>query len=91
MKKLKSKITLGVLFLFVVIVLLSVLGILFTNKLARETKGTIVNNYTSVEYSFQMLNSIEDMYLHQIDQLKAGFSEDSVLINSIRKTLRIKI
>ena len=53
MKKLKSKITLGVLFLFLVIVLLSILGILFTNKLAEETKGTITDNYTSVEYSFQ--------------------------------------
>jgi hypothetical protein len=50
MKKLKSKITLGVLFLFLVIVLLSILGILFTNKLAEKQKLQL-NNYTSVEYS----------------------------------------
>ncbi len=84
MKKLKSKITLGVLFLFLVIVLLSILGILFTNKLAEETKGTILNNYTSVEYSFQMLKSIEDMYSIQLDQIKTKSFEDSVMISSFQ-------
>jgi PAS domain S-box-containing protein len=84
MKKLKSKITLGVLFLFLVIVLLSILGILFTNKLAEETKGTILNNYTSVEYSFHMLKSIEDMYSIQLDQIKTKSFEDSVMISSFQ-------
>ena len=89
MKKLKSKITLGVLFLFLVIVLLSILGIFFTNKLAEETKGTIVNNYTSVDYSFQMLNSSEDMYLLQQQQLKTRAFDDSVLIGSIKNEKNI--
>ena len=89
MKKLKSKITLGVLFLFLVIVLLSILGILFTNKLAEETKGTIVNNYTSVEYAFQMLGSLENMYLSQVEQLEAGSFGDSALINSIQNEKNI--
>jgi PAS domain S-box-containing protein len=89
MKKLKSKITLGVLFLFLVIVLLSLLGILFTNKLADETKGTIVNNYTSVEYSFQMLKSIEDMYSLQLDQVKTRSIDDSVLTNAIQSEKNI--
>jgi two-component system, NtrC family, sensor histidine kinase KinB len=84
MKKLKSKITLGVLFLFLVIVLLSLLGILFTNKLAEETRGTITNNYTSVEYTFQMLKSIEDMYSIQVDQIKSRVFDDSVTISSIQ-------
>jgi len=84
MKKLKSKITLGVLFLFLVIVLLSILGILFTNKLAEETKGTILNNYTSVEYTFQMLKSIEDMYSIQFDQIKTRTFDDSVMISSVQ-------
>ncbi len=84
MKKLKSKITLGVLFLFLVIVILSLLGILFTNKLAEETKGTILNNYTSVEYSFQMLKSIEDMYSIQFDQIKTRAFDDSVMISSVQ-------
>ena len=89
MKKLKSKITLGVLFLFFVIVLLSILGILFTNKLAKETRGTIVNNYTSVEYAFQMLGSLENIYLSQVEQLEAGLFSDSVLINSIQNEKNI--
>ncbi len=89
MKKLKSKITLGVLFLFLVIVLLSILGIFFTNKLAEETKGTIVNNYTSVDYSFQMLNSSEDMYLLHQQQLKTRAFDDSVLIGSIKNEKNI--
>jgi len=84
MKKLKSKITLGVLFLFLVIVLLSLLGILFTNKLAEETRGTITNNYTSVEYSFQMLKSIEDIYSLHLNQIKTRSFDDSVMISSIQ-------
>ncbi len=83
MKKLKSKITLGILFLFLFIILLSVLGILFTNKLAEETKGTIINNYTSVEYTFQMLNSIEGIYLLQSGQIKTNKRNDSVIVNSV--------
>ena len=89
MKKLKSKITLGVLFLFLVIVLLSLLGILFTNKLAEETKGTILNNYTSVEYSFQMLKSIDNLYSLQLEQIKTKSFEDSVLISSIQNEKNI--
>ena len=42
MKTLKSKISLGVIFLFAVILLLSVLGIMFINHLAHKSKGTIV-------------------------------------------------
>ena len=89
MKKLKSKITLGVLFLFLVIVLLSILGIFFTNKLAEETKGTIVNNYTSVEYSFQMLGSSENMYLLHHQQLRTMTFDDSVLTGSIKNQKNI--
>ena len=89
MKKLKSKITLGVLFLFLVIVLLSLLGILFTNKLADETKGTIVNNYTSVEYSFQMLKSIEDMYSLQLDQIKTNSFDDSAVTRVLQSKKNI--
>lgn len=89
MKKLKSKITLGVLFLFLVIVLLSLLGILFTNKLADETKGTIVNNYTSVEYSFQMLKSIEDMYSLQLDQIKTKSFDDSAVTKVLQSETNI--
>ncbi|MFI5236552.1 MAG: ATP-binding protein [Ignavibacteriales bacterium] len=89
MKKLKSKITLGVLFLFLVIILLSIMGILFTNKLANETKGTIVNNYTSVEYAFQMLKSIEDMYTRQLNQIKIQTLNDSVVTSSIQNERNI--
>jgi PAS domain S-box-containing protein len=89
MKKLKSKITLGVLFLFLVIVLLSLLGILFTNKLAEETRGTITNNYTSVDYTFQMLKSIENMYSLQLNQIKTKSFDDSVVISAIQSEKNI--
>jgi len=89
MKKLKSKITLGVLFLFLVIVLLSLLGILFTNKLAEETRGTITNNYTSVDYTFQMLKSLENMYSLQLNQIKTKSFDDSVVISAIQSEKNI--
>ncbi|MDR3610115.1 MAG: ATP-binding protein [Ignavibacteriaceae bacterium] len=62
MKKIKNKIFAGLAFLFLVILLLSVIGIVFINQLANASKGTLADNYRSVEYSMKMLKSLDRMY-----------------------------
>ncbi len=97
MKTIKSKITLGVMFLFVVILLLSILGILFINRLARQSKGTIVDNYSSVDYTMNMIYALDNMYSFDIRNLKEGTVADSAGINkymesknSFEKNLRLE-
>jgi two-component system, NtrC family, sensor histidine kinase KinB len=62
MKKIKNKVFAGLAFLFVVIILLSVIGIVFINQLANASKGTLADNYRSVEYTMNMLKSLDRIY-----------------------------
>src|ERR1035437_9354136 len=62
MKKIKSKVFAGLAFLFVVIILLSVIGIVFINQLANASKGTLADNNRSVEYTMNMLKSLDMIY-----------------------------
>jgi signal transduction histidine kinase len=62
MKKIKSKITAGVGLLFTVILILSILGIFFINKIAQGFKGTIKDNYRSISYSYIMLDDLDGIY-----------------------------
>ncbi len=77
MKSIKSKIRTGVVFLFAVILLLSILGIVFINQLAMEAKGTIKDNYSSVDYMMKMLNSLDEMNSFQEDNI-SNIPVDSV-------------
>lgn len=49
--KLKTKLTLGVGLLFLLIVLLSVIGALYINKLKSDTEKILTANYNSLEYA----------------------------------------
>ena len=66
--KIKTKITLGVGFLFLLIIILSVVGIKFSNQISDETQNILANNYKSIEYSRAMLIAL--------DKLK--FSNDAI-------------
>ena len=81
MKTIKSKISIGLIFLFAVILLLSILGILFINKLAQKSRGSIIDNYSSVDYAINMINSLEDTYLFQINNIQSKIS-DSIAIHN---------
>ncbi|QQS36809.1 MAG: HAMP domain-containing protein [Ignavibacteriales bacterium] len=69
MKTLKNKINIGVIFLFCVVLLVSILSIVFINQLAQKTKGTIVDNYASVDYMLDMLTNLSDMHTLQVESL----------------------
>lgn len=57
--KLKTKITLGVMFLFIMLMIVSVMGYYYLNRVNREARAILQDNYESVEYAKQMLQALE--------------------------------
>jgi two-component system, NtrC family, sensor histidine kinase KinB len=58
--KIKTKLTLGVGLLFLMIILLSAVGALYINALKKDTENILVANYNSLEYSNNMLLALEE-------------------------------
>ncbi len=58
--KIKTKLTLGVGLLFLMIILLSAVGALYINALKKDTENILVANYKSLEYSNNMLLDLEE-------------------------------
>lgn len=56
--KIKSKLLLGVGFLFTLIGLLTVLSIIFINKLSADSKNILTDNYNTIEYSRLMSSAL---------------------------------
>ncbi len=57
--RLRTKLFAGLMLLFVVISLLAVVGGYAMYKLEKNSKGILADNFTSVEYSVAMLNSLD--------------------------------
>ena len=72
MKKLKTKILLGLFFLLFVIFLLSITGIVSIFYLSQDSKAIIKDNNASVEYSTNMLDAIEDIFTSQLFLLEGN-------------------
>jgi NtrC-family two-component system sensor histidine kinase KinB len=58
--KIKTKLTLGVGLLFLMILLLSAVGEIYINALKSDTENILVDNYNSLEYANKMLASLEE-------------------------------
>lgn len=58
--KIKTKLTLGVGLLFLLIILLSVVGTKYINELKADSENILVTNYNSLEYSRNMLVALDD-------------------------------
>jgi len=58
--KIKTKLTLGVGLLFLMIILLSVIGAAYINALKSDTENILVANYKSLEFSSKMLLALEE-------------------------------
>lgn len=58
--KIKTKLTLGVGLLFVMITLLTVLSSVYINKLSNNTKNILADNYNSIVYCRQMLIALNN-------------------------------
>lgn len=74
--------------MFAVILLLSLLGIFFINQLSQRSKGAIVENYTTVDYTTNMLRYLDDLYSWQIKSLAAGGGQRDSLIAFSLQTAR---
>ncbi|HET6254038.1 MAG TPA: ATP-binding protein [Puia sp.] len=59
--RLKTKLSLGLIFLFIVIVLFGVLGLFYINQLNKEGRQVLQNNQESLLYCNRMLQSLEDI------------------------------
>jgi PAS domain S-box-containing protein len=59
--RLKTKLSLGLVFLFIVILLFGILGLFFINRLSNEGRLVLQNNHESLVYCNRMLQSLEDL------------------------------
>lgn len=57
--RIKTKLTLGVGLLFLLIIILSVVGIKYVSELKSDTENILVANYNSLEYSRNMLETLD--------------------------------
>jgi len=89
MKKLKTKILLGLVFLLIVIFLLSTTGIFSIYYLSEDSKAIMKDNYASVEYSTHMLDAIESIFTNQISLLDK-IKQDQSVIEEMHDSLRNK-
>jgi PAS domain S-box-containing protein len=55
----KTKLTFGLLFLFIVIICFGVLGIYYVNRLSKDASKILMDNQISLEYCSQMLKSLD--------------------------------
>ncbi|MGC4100518.1 ATP-binding protein [Ferruginibacter sp.] len=58
--KIKTKLILGIGAMFVMVVLITVIGTIYINKLSADTKNILVDNYNTVDYSRQMLIALNE-------------------------------
>ncbi|RBL93350.1 sensor histidine kinase [Chitinophaga flava] len=68
--RLKTKITLGVLFLYIMLLIVSVLGYYYLNRLTEKAKIILKDNYESLEYSKNMLVALEELPVNREHALK---------------------
>jgi signal transduction histidine kinase len=59
--KLKTKLGLGLSFLFIVILTFGILAIFYINRLSNDTEKVLKNNHESLVYCTNMLKSLEDI------------------------------
>lgn len=76
--KLKTKLTLGVGLLFILIVLLSVIGSVYINKLKSDTEKILNANYNSIEFSKNMLLALDKIKTDSAIAIK-DFQKNSIL------------
>ena len=59
--RLKTKLTLGLVFLFVVILAFGILGLFYINRLSSDESMILKDNYITLEYCNNMLKALEDI------------------------------
>ena len=63
--RLKTKLSIGLIFLFTVIVLFGVLGLFYINRLSNEGRQVLQNNHESLLYCNRMLQALEELTIRK--------------------------
>jgi len=85
--RLKTKLSLGLIFLFIVIVLFGVLGLFYINRLSDEGRLVLQNNHESLVYGNRMLEALEDLKTDKnaLDIFRDNLKKQQAFIPSIRQ------
>ncbi len=83
--KIKTKLTLGVGLLFLLIILLSSLSTWYVYKLKSDTENVLVDNYRTLEYSRYMLLSLESMSADAMTKFDEFLSKQEKNITEINE------
>ena len=81
--KIKTKLTLGVGLFFILIILLGLVGIWYINALKSDTENILIDNYKSLEYSKNILSSLEDTSQKSIETIGTNIRSQEKNITEI--------
>ena len=81
--KIKTKLTLSVGLLFLMIILLSAVGALYINALKKDTENILVANYNSLEYSKNMLLALEENTIKALSEFKVNLEKQEKNLTEI--------
>ena len=81
--KIKTKLTLSVGLLFLMIILLSAVGALYINALKKDTENILVANYNSLEYSKNMLLALEENTTKALSEFKVNLEKQEKNLTEI--------
>ena len=81
--KIKTKLTLGVGLLFLMIILLSAVGALYINALKKDTENILVANYKSLEYASNMLVALEENTNNSLKEFEVNLKKQEQNISEI--------
>lgn len=76
MNNIKGRILSGVIFLSLIIISLSLAAVIFINQLAKSSRGTIADNYRTIDYSTEMLTSLDEMF-YSLTAIRSPAESDS--------------
>lgn len=91
--KIKTKLTLGVGLLFLLILLLGIVGTGYINKIKADTENILTDNYNTLEYARKMLSTLEDSSAESKKIFESNLQKQEINISEIgeeeiTKTLR---
>jgi len=81
--KIKTKLTLGVGLLFLLIILLGMVSISYMYQLKSDTKNVLTDNYLSLEYSRNMLHSLENESAESLQRFESNLQNQVENITEI--------
>ncbi|NIG52574.1 ATP-binding protein [Chitinophaga sp. Cy-1792] len=79
--RLKTKITLGVLFLYIMLLVVSVLGYYYLSRLNEKAKIILKDNYESLEYAKNMLVALEELptnKAHSVQEFEKNLEKQQI-------------